>query len=643
MRKITGLNHALMALGVLLSGTMFFSCSTDENIDLSDLDTTIGIGSDGFTLPTSSTKNSPLGDLLKFEEDDCIDTLANGDYQFVKSDNISPATPKVKEVSFVQDNLTAQNIPFGITAAMAYDKANSIVNSYTLPETGVPTTIATFNFSDPAGNSQIVKINKADINGGISLDINFPDIANMVNKMSMDVYIPKFFTFDETGKNIDKTSDANYNIVKITNHNTSTAYHLALSLTNIENIDTETPAKESYVVVNPNTINMHGLIKVLMHFTTNDIITTTPGSKDITIANMNLGNANHEFVITRAEGWFNPDINIDDKNTQISSVPDFLTDERVHIMLENPTIKIEIENNVDMEAMLKGVLTANYKDGTKRKLNLTKNKDIVMKRQSITPKTTIYINRKGGTDDATTSYIQVNTPGITPLGGNLYEVFDMDSILTKIPESLDFTFTAEANHDTSNPVANPATTIDLYANDTTTVKRGLRYEIKPSYEFTAPLALENGSIIVYTDTLDNINKDLKDQDINLYEGSHVLIESDIHNSTPLELLITSPKAIGVKDNNGNAPVITDCKVELIDNNGNVLNGGLTVYKKGDPKNKKLRLKVSGNLKNFDGIVLEVMASAKQPTAETLNASKHRVQLENIKINLNGRISLDLDK
>jgi hypothetical protein len=75
----------------------------------------------------------------------------------------------------------------------------------------------------------------------------------------------------------------------------------------------------------------------------------------------------------------------------------------------------------------------------------------------------------------------------------------------------------------------------------------------------------------------------------------------------------------------------------------VLNGGLTVYKKGDPKNKKLRLKVSGNLKNFDGIVLEVMGSAKQPTAETLNASKHRVQLENIKINLNGRISLDLDK
>lgn len=643
MRKITGLNNALMALGVLFSGTMFFSCSTDENIDLGDLDKTIGIGSDGFTLPTSSTKNSPLGDLLKFEEGDCIDTLTNGDYQFVKSDNISPATPKVKEVSFVQDNLRADNIPFGITAAMAYDKANSIVNNYTLPVTGDPSTIATFNFSDPAGNAQIVKLEKADIEGAISLDINFPDIANMVSQLSMDVYIPKFFAFDETGKDIDKTTDPIYNIVKITDHSTSATYHLALSLTNIENIDTETPAKESFVVVNPSTINMHGLIKVLMHFTTNDIITTTPGSKDITIANMNLGNANHEFVITRAEGWFNPDINIDDKNTQISSVPDFLTDERVHILLENPTIKIEIENNVDMEAMLKGVLTANYKDGTKRKLDLTKNKDIVMKRQSITPKTTIYINRKGGTDDATTSYIQVNTPGITPLGGNLYEVFDMDSILTKIPESLDFTFTAEANHDTSNPIANPPTVIDLYANDTTVLKRGLRYEIKPSYEFTAPLALENGSIIVYNDTLKDMNKDLKDQDINLYEGSHVLIEADIHNSTPLELLITSPKAIGVKDNNGNAPVITDCKVELIDNSGNVIYGGLNIYKKGDSRNKKLRLKVSGNLKNLDGIVLEVMASAKQPTAETLNASKHRVQLENIKISLNGRISLDLDK
>lgn len=645
MKIITRLNSAFLAIGVMFSGVVFHSCSTDDNIDLGDLDKTIGIGSNGFQLPSSSTKNSPLGDLLKFNEGDCIDTLANGDYHFIKSDTIKPANPKVKELSFIQENLSANDIPFGITVAMAYDKANNLTKKYTLPEDGVPTVITSFKYNDNSEHGQIVKINNADIEGGINLDINFPDISNLVDKVSMDIYVPRFFTFDETGKTVDKTSDPDYKIVKIVNHSTSSKYSLSLSLNKIEDIKTATPSpvKESYVVVNPTNIEMIGKIKVLMHFNTSNILTTTPQSKTIGISNVKLGNTDSKFVITRAEGYYNPDIKLDDTSTEINNVPDFLDDNRVHILLENPEIKIEIENNIDIEAFLKGELTASYKDGSKRMLNLTKNKDIVMRRLSKSPKTTIYINRKGGTDDATTSYLQLNTPGIKSIGENLYEVFDIDSILTTIPTKIDFSFKAEANHDFSDPTKNPPTIIDLYAEDTTTVKRGLRYEIKPTYEFKAPLALESGSTIVYNDTINDINKNLTDNDINLYKDSYVLLEADVHNSTPLELLIASPKALGVKDANGNAPVITNCNVDLIDENGNVLTNGLTIYKKGDSRNKKLRLKVSGSISSLDGILFEVIAKATQPTPETLNASKHKIQIENMKVTINGRVSLDLDK
>ena len=645
MKKTTIKGWMLFALAVL-TGTTIMSCSSDDNIDLGELDTTIGIGSDGLTLPSSSTKDSPLGDLLELKEDGVIDTLANGDYQFAKSDTIDPAKPKVKEVSFTQDNVTPSNIPFGIDGTMWADKLASLNKTYSLPSEG-PTKITEFDFSDPNGNAQIVKLEKADVSGGVKLDINLPDIAYQVSQVSMDVYVPKFFLFDETGKTVDKTTDANYNIVKLTNLSTSQKYTLDLTLKNIENFQETipSPTPESYVVVNPTTIAMHGQMKVLMHFTTNDIVATAPGASTIGVDNIQLGNANHEFVISHAEGYFNPDINIDPKSTSVGDdIPDFLDDERVKIMLYNPAIKLAINNNVDVEGNISGVMTAVYtdkKDATKKtrkRLNIAG--PIIMKQapgHSVVKSEIMICRYKPTTPDLNVQYIELRGTGETMVNDTMV-VEDLAKILYTIPDSIEFKFEAKANTSKKGSV-------DLYKDGTENDPNafGCDYSIEPTYDFSSPLALEAGSTIVYNDTIDDWNEDLQDNKIDFYQDGHILVEATVNNNTPLDLVIDNPKPIGVKDANGVAKQISEAKVEIVDENGKPKVGGITIYKQGDPMNTKLYLKVSGKIENLDGIIFEVVAKARAGAAETLNASRHTVQIKDVRLKLNGRITIDLDK
>lgn len=213
----------------------------------------------------------------------------------------------------------------------------------------------------------------------------------------------------------------------------------------------------------------------------------------------------------------------------------------------------------------------------------------------------------------------------------------MAALLSKIPKHIDIFLEAHANNTKIG-------SIDLYKEGTEgdPEAHGCTYAIKPVYEFMAPLTMEKGSTIVYSDTVDDFNKDLVKNQINFYNDGYLQLEASIDNNTPLELVISNPKAVGVKDANGIGHEIGDVKVEITDEQGNRLPNGLTVYRMGDSRNRKLYLKAQGNMEKLDGIVFEVVANATQATAETLNASRHTVQLKDIKLKLNGRITINLD-
>lgn len=678
MKKTTTKGWMLFALAVL-TGTTMMSCSSDDNIDLGELDTTIGVGSDGFTLPSSSTKDSPLGDLLDLNDSDVIDTLKSdsagykaGDYQFKKVGNdIEPAKPKVEQVKFnTSENEQNQNLPIKVFASMSSDAASDIyyfgdpsvyynesdptdlskLANLKIESKAKPYEIKRIDFTGD-GNDQIVKLVNATVDGTILLTLNVQALKGKVNNIyGIDLYLPKYLKLkSNSGYTYDITSNSDYNILKLQNISSSKpkVVHLQLDcLDDVKDAAPTTPAaqEKGYIVFNAKGMQMHCTIKMVMKLRRGDIAnsfipTTAAVNEDNINTVIDMGDG---FAVTHAEGYFNPDIDINPDAVDINDIPDFLSDDRVNITLSNPTIKLEVDNNVEAEGIINGTMTASYSDGTKKILKIN---GIKMKRASQTAKSVIYICRKAGSKPGV-QYVVLNQPGETATSDpKMKEVKDIAALLNRIPDKIEFEFDAEANHDYSDPMANPPAKFDLYKAGTegTPGAHGLNYEIKPSYEFVAPLELEASSQIVYNDTIDDWNKDLQDNKIDFYQDGHVVVEATINNNTPLDLVIDNPKAIGVKDANGVAKQISEAKVEIVDENGKAKAGGITIYKQGDPMNTKLYLKVSGKIENLDGIIFEVVAKARAGAAETLNASRHTVQIKDVKIRLNGRVTIDLDK
>jgi flavodoxin len=632
MRKTTDFIRAISALAILAAGTLLTGCSSDDSIDMGEIDTNIGVGSDGFTFPSSSTNDIKLKDVLELKDEDCIEILANGDYQFRKGDTIDPARPKVKQVKFNKQTVNPEPLTVPVTTEMVAAALDGLSKNFSFPKddqgNDSPGRVATFNFNNE-GEKAVLSLTEADVKGGIDLNVKVTMLKEAISKVSLDIFLPNFFKLDETGLTIVTDSKyPDYQVLQLKNISTEQDLLLKLKVTQLRNFKTEIPTGgDNYMVVNPTIIQMAGMVKMLLTINTQDLKIMSPGTHNVGI-DVDMG---ADFVATHAEGYFDPDIDIDPSTVDIGNdVPDFLNDEQVSIYLSNPTIRFHVKNNLDVEANINGSLTATYKDGKKKVLKVP---NIRMKAVSESPQTTIVICRKAG-NEAGVEYIQLDQPGETQIDANTTEVKDIAKILNRIPESISFDFDASAN---STKLAK----IDLYDENTPETDysaKGRGYKIEPDYEFTAPLSLDAGSTIVYNDTIDGWNKDLVDNDIDMYEGTEIIVDADVHNDTPLQLNL-EPFAIDVdkkKLNDITVTVTTDNlengKYYVPSNYGTTANSKLHIVLKSSKQNA---------FKKLDGLLFKVIAEADKPGI-TLNSENQIIKASNLKIRLTGKMSINLD-
>ncbi len=635
----------MLAAGILLTGVPFVeSCSTDDNIDLGELDKTIGIGSDSFTLPSSSSRETPLGDLLEFDEGSVVDTLKKdsgdykrGDYQFMKGDTIKWATPKVKEVKFSDKTSTDYGFNVEIQDELVTAVKAALAAGTTIPEEtrSLPEEdINIFSYSGK-GDKAVLKLTSAKCSNVIELDLNFSELAKCIKKADFDVIFPDFFnvsilTNKCTGFSTSEKIEFGNGILKLTDVILANKKTIVLQIDDLINF-VQTPSddkKDNYLALNKNQVSINGHVKMRGSYNTKDINMEdiTAGTKKV-VTEVKFSD---EIVVTEATGYFDPDIVLNPSNVTIKDVPSFLDDTEVNLSVHNPSIKFEVVNNIGADAIVEGLLTARYKDGTKKRLSV---KGITMEKGSMNKPvtTTIVLCRYTPTSKtAGTKYILLSGTKETKANDTIV-VEDIAKVLQQIPENLEFKF--DARVDTTKEAS-----IELYAEGTENDKnaRGCGYTIKPKYNFTAPLELEPGSIIMYKDTIDDMNKDITENDIDFYgKDSNIFIEADVKNDSPLDLVIMNPKPIGVKPAGATkAPEISTTKVSITDSNGNEKDQ-VTINENG-----KLYLKASGSIKDFDGIIFEVKAVSKR--TETLNASNHKIKIQNMKIHLNGKVTIDLE-
>ena len=655
MKKMRDHMRSAIAL-LVLNGTFVVASCTNEDIDLNEIDTTIGVGANGFTLPASSTNEIKLADVLTLNEGDCVQTLPadsgafkKGDYQFKKADKITAATPKVKQVSFGSPQVLDNNFSIDITDEMA--SAAKIIDlpigqmKFPLQEKE----IASFSFSGN-GEPAVVRLNHASTEEVIKLDLNFARVNTVIKRANFVLVFPNFieaellrnkctgFNDPEGMESLELVYDkqTGKNQLKLTNANLKYNKHVELSLTGLTNFSTTLPSSDNgdYLVVNPSTVRLNGHIKMSgeidAHYLKSNI-------QQGTYAVNNYINFGQTINITSATGYFDPDINIDPSTVEIGGdIPDFLTDDKVMIDLANPTIKLQVKNNMDAKGNVKARMTAFYDDAKRDSAFIIVDGIVVNPHKgSLTESTTttVVICREGtsGTRDGI-QYIVKGNKNDKKQTGKATEKTDLGELLTRIPKS--FKFYIDANTDQTYE-----SSFDLYdpAREGDTSARGQGYKIDPNYEFVAPFDLNPGSTIVYNDTIDDWNKDLRKNEIELYEGK-VYATANIYNGTPLTLEMT-PTAIGV-----DKKPLANVKVNVIGGTNNTLtvpsNFNMPVGSGKTPIQLEIVRYEGGSFKDLDGLLFSVVATSS--TRGTLNSETQKIVIDDIKIKIDGKVSINLD-
>ena len=583
--QIKMLSCCFLAGGLTLAG-----CSTDDSIDVGEVDTTIGVKLNNFTVPLGQAEKITLGDVLDLKDDDCISTTANGDYEFFKQgDAADPAHPQVDIIN-VSEKTSKDEDPFiGPSEKPAGFDLLPVGTTLTGTAGSISKELNTFNYS-AAKPDDVLDLTTAEVEGEATIIVNFnTHLQGFIDKFtSFDIEFPAYMTLEEPTQGTLVGNKLKFGEVA-TN---STIYSkVKLKSLKFQEID----AANKLVIQNGN-ITMLGDVKVDVTYP--DLVKKN-SSSDITKMQINGITSITTVKITSATGKFDPKIDLDDiGDIKIDSkdVPDFLDDPQVNITLTDPQITLNINSDVDLDAIVDGTLTSTFNNGTTSEVKISnieiprkKNSKILICRQ---PKTLPY-------QDYTAVYV----------------VNNLSDLMTKIPEKV--TFKANARVDKTKAG---------------TIKLGTPYTISTSYSFKAPLSLEAGSTIVYDDKTDGFYEDIDENDIDLRGEAELVITGKVTNNSPLELTL-APTAIDV---NGNALK----GIKLV--SANTIKSNLTDK---TPSDLKITLTKDANVNlkdvKFDGIKFKATAVSKDAT--TLNKDNHYININDLKISVNSEVSIDADK
>lgn len=599
-----GINKSRIVACMLAAGFLAVgSGCTDSDFDLSNIDQTIGIGGDGLQLPTNSTENIVLDDLLDLNNSDFISIAENGDYMFSKqSDDVKPSHPSIDEV-LVKEAKVNNNFKIEIPESSLMQTRRKSAGHTKLSKTAsVEGEASEFKYR---GNVpyEIRDLISAKTASDINIDVNVTaELKKVIPTFkTMTVTIPSYLKL-----NIGKCSPSQpeYDAEKgiITFHNISSSAKINIKA-NISSLDFSTPPPT--VVFTPGVLGADGSIDfdgaVLLGITFDEVNKEGNSLQNLYMsAKMTMG----AIRVTEATGKFKPNLDLEDLgNVNINNVPDFLTDYDVTINLYNPVIELTATSDIDVA----GVATATLIAEDERGNEMAK---VEIRGLNIKPNGTTRLcicKHKEGIDE--TKYDQVKV------------VSNLSDIVRKIPHRINCKAEVDA---------------DTYRKGT--VKLGKKYTIDADVYMKAPLAFDEGAQIVYTDTIDGWNEDI--DKFSFADGAYIEMTTEVENKMPAYLNV-SAFAIDV---NGKEIPQHRIRVDVSNSVKASEDGEKAVV---TPVTIKLSENEKGALKTVDGIVFRVTAAAGEKDAQTIvgktiNAYKHTLTARNIKVRLVGKIIADFN-
>lgn len=583
----------LLLASLLVGGFLVTGC-TNSDYDFNEIDATMGFGGDGLELPASSTMDIPLKDVLDLEENGSVKLDDEGNYLFqLTGSGSSEANPKIEPIRLEGRSYNA-NIPISLSASAKATR--SLTASSGIPE--VKEKMFEYHGVDKSVKS-LTKANMKTVT--MKLTLGFSGISSVISKIKKaTLTLPGYLSLNRVvgdGNDMPTLTNSRIDIADI-----STSRDLVLTITSNKLLFSEQDAYGTLSIAEDGKIDMDGYFGLKI----DDFeLTGTPSTANMSIAaKVEVEN----IELTSATGVFDPEVNFGTLGeVDVTGVPDFLSDDNVVADLANPQILLTINNEMNVAATVKATVTATKSGQTTATVQLP---EMYIEKNSVSPTTQICICRE-------------KTPKLTAQYGekNVYAVSNLSTLINKIPDHVSIG-NVEARADQSQEA---------------TVEFGKPYHITPSYEVYAPLAFGKDAVIEYSDQFDGWNDDI--DDLELSENTYVRLTADAISKVPAALILeATPLGVGGADISN-----------LID--VNIKQGEVSASTDGEtavtsPLEVEIREKVKGGLKQLDGLSYKVQGKATHngTTVEgiTLNANKHTLKLNNIKVKLVGKIIGDFN-
>ena len=580
---------------LLLSPLAFTSC-TDDHYDLNEVDSTIGVGSDGLRLPTSSTDEIQLFDVLELNESDVVKIQENGDYMFEQDGgDVTPARPMIDIIQISKQSTTSEALVIPknlITGINAMGKKTGVRKADNI---GLEAAVNKFDFS---GNkpAEVLSLKTVSVDANIKLAVSFSSaLKSCVTRIAkLSLNMPSYMSFTATTT----SGDLSVNGHKITLANISTANEITLNIDiNALDFNSGNNGNNGTLAIEGGKIKMDGTVVMGVEISPSDINLSGLTSGDLSITSQIQF---PDFKVTGAQGRFSPTIDLGNLGeATINNVPDFLKNGNVVVDLANPQIWLTTNSDLTLDGYVDGVIKA-YKKG---QVIASVNVNGINIQANATSKICICRNASLVDGSMFTQVIEVPT---------------LSTLIRTIPDKL--VFEANARADSQNEYA---------------ITFGRQYNISPSYTIKAPVAFAEDARIVYNDSIEDMNKDLKDLDF--AEGTYINVDANVENKVPAHLTV-SAYAVDV-----NGKRMSDDLISIVVSNVVAASpDGTTPVV--TPLNVKVQQNKPGVLKNVDKLMFTIEGSAKENgniiEGVTLNAYKHTLVARDIVVKVVGKMIIE---
>lgn len=616
-------------VGALCAGSAFLTTAcVDNSYDLSeDLDLTMGLGSNGLSVPMGNVEKIYLNDILSVDESVKLD--AANQYYLVE-DGTTNFDFTIDKVTTKVDNPTLRTDPG--KPALPFNTVCEILHAAGVSSIPVPAVPQVF--SGEAEGTESMDFSVTDISSDIKAihSVSFTPLKVSLSLEWFKSNAALKFDLKEL-KDVEITLPSILHVVegsvsegwKLVEGHKLVAQSVAFNGANMKEIVSftidQTQLKDCSTIENGElTINPE-----VLHITMKgkaDFVNTgsfTMNSNDYMDVRLYIkvgtpgANNKTNIVVTSAKGVFDPLINPDVESIDIASeLPDFLQDPEVRVNVSNPTLKFNVypKNNVQIPADVDFYATLHsIKDGQDQvsPVEFPKYTRLYKNTSNV-----IYFHQDAAPYDPTG--LETDAPGKKV---QTKKVDNISSLINVLPDRIEVDLGANGNDKHIRVVGE---------NE---VALGQKYSQAVDYTIYVPFEFKNGVTIVYTDETDGMNEDLKD-----YAADGIQISAEAENTIPLDLKAT----ISAYDMNGNLiPGIQFDEVDVKAGGGTdatAVTTALTI---------KANLTDPNLLKKLDKLEFKINAASEATSNATHKlVSTQYVQLKNVKLKLVGQIVADFN-